>query len=157
MKSHAAEHSADRARFRWWRTETRWPLPRLVAGFLLAPVLATLVVWAVAYVIAGFTEATNVGMRVVADNAALNYAYFVRWLVLAAVLPALLVLFLARQRGALAWAAAGAVAGGGVAGYLAYNQGNGMVPAVPIGAVSGLFLLLTTRWVAGVRNARKKR
>lgn len=143
------------ARYRLWPAGARWPLGRLALGIALAPVAATAATWAIAFVIAGMGEATIIGVRAVAENAARTYAVFAATLVVFAIAPAIAILWLLGRRGRLAWILAGLMAGGAAASVLALDRGAGLMPAVPIGAVSALLMIMVVRWIAGIRRDRE--
>ncbi|MEM9783450.1 MAG: hypothetical protein AAF899_13365 [Pseudomonadota bacterium] len=139
-------------RDRLWPRHVRNPWTRLVAGFVVAPASATIVIAMIAFMIAGVSEATRAGTLVVTIDATLAFVNFVIVLMIAAVAPAVAVLALARWRSGIVWTAMGGLAGIATAYFLAELRGSPLYPAIPVGGVTAAYLMAVLRWVSGIRR-----
>ncbi|MEM6972612.1 MAG: hypothetical protein AAF577_07385 [Pseudomonadota bacterium] len=128
------------------------PWRRLGFGIVMAPASATLIVAAIAFVVAGMSEATQIGTLVVTLDATVVFLYFVAVLMVTSVAPSLVILMLFGWRSGLVWAMMGALAGIATAYAIAEARGTPMMPAVPIGALTAAYLMTVLRWVAGIRR-----
>ncbi|MEM7496652.1 MAG: hypothetical protein AAF371_01515 [Pseudomonadota bacterium] len=124
----------------------------MALGIALAPLLATGIVWLVAFAIGGASETTRIGVMAVAENAASVFAVFAIALTISAVLPGAVGLSLVRRGGLLAWCAAGLVLGAAAAAALSAVGDAPMAAASGIGAVYGFGAMLFVRAVAGIRR-----
>lgn len=137
---------------RLWPESVSYPIPRLLAGIVLAPVVATVVVAAVAFIIAGFTEATQIGVMAVTENAAITFLALAVTLTLTAVIPGIGLLWALKERRAFAWVVAGLVFGAAAGIGVALVEAAPMGFAAVTGLVLGAALFVIVRWIAGVRR-----
>lgn len=136
----------------WWPAGTRRPALRLAAGLALAPALLTAAATGATFAISGsaLPDAETVGIA--AAQAALAVGIGLPVFTLSFGLAAILGLWAARRRTALAFAAGGAVAGGAFAAVTALLFDTPMAPG-PAAVLGGLGAadLLIVRAVAGIR------
>ncbi|SFI89801.1 hypothetical protein [Albimonas pacifica] len=137
----------------WWPAEAKRPVLRLVAGLALAPVLIGALTAPLAFVVAGMTLPDGAMVTQAATNVALTalsaFVVFSATFGLLAVLG----LWLARRRTALAFALAG-IAGGvlfALASSLVFGVGLTLAQPLILGGM-GAASLLIVRWIAGVRE-----
>ncbi|MEM6490226.1 MAG: hypothetical protein AAF677_18490 [Pseudomonadota bacterium] len=125
---------------------------RLAAGVLLAPCACAVIVFCLAYMVAGLDEPSPLGF---AKDATRAYLSFVAVLG-ATVVPALVLAFSAAGwRSSVIWTCFGFLAGGTVAGIWAVSQDYDLNPAMTVGAVSTAIMMAVTRAVGGIRSPRR--
>ena len=136
---------------RLWPETVTQPYLRLAAALIAAPLIATAVVAALAFLIAGMSEPTRVGVIAVTEDAAIAYFSFAAIFMVVAVLPALALLWWLGARRTILWLGAGLVFGavGGVG--LAALGGPEIAISAVMGTTSGGALLLLVRGIAGIR------
>ncbi|WP_339950218.1 hypothetical protein [uncultured Albimonas sp.] len=137
----------------WWPAEAKRPVLRLAAGLAIAPLLIGAITAPLAWVVAGMTLPDAATVNQAAANVALTALSAFVVFSLTFGLLAVLGLWLARRRTAIAFALAGIVGGMLFAGVTSLVFGVPLTLAQPLilggmGAAS----LLIVRWIAGVRE-----
>lgn len=136
-----------------WPPEVNAPHRRLLLAIFAAPLIMTAVLTGVAFMVAGMSEATQDGVMTVTTEA--GVALFVLTYIYALTLGivGILVLWWFEQRGAIAWAVAGALTGA-IAGmafgeFFMAGVDRAMLLSFVLG---GWAFYIIVRWIAGVRN-----
>ncbi|MDF2231455.1 hypothetical protein P2H44_02705 [Albimonas sp. CAU 1670] len=137
----------------WWPMDARRPVLRLVAGLAIAPVAIGALSAAIAWLVAGMALPDRAAVNQAAATAALAALSAFVVFSLTFGLLAVLGLWLARRRTALAFALAGLVAG------VLFALVSGLILGVPLSLAQPLILggmgaasLLLVRWISGVRE-----
>lgn len=137
----------------WWPAGVARPRLRLLAGLAAAPAILAAIATALGYAVGGMTlpageqvaaQAMTVGLTALGALLAFSGSFG---------LIAVLALWIARLRSALAFALAGAAAGALFAVFtiLVMTSMDLKPHLVAIMAVTGALALLIVRWIAGVR------
>lgn len=127
---------------------------RLVMAFIGAPLILGAVVTLAAFLIAGMSEPTTSGVIRVTLNAAMTLVPMLFLFLLTFGAAGILVLWYLGQRGMLAWAVCGALAG--VLGILLVGEvllGRVERPMLIAAALVGWTMFLLFRWIARIRNS----
>ncbi|MEM6945688.1 MAG: hypothetical protein AAF416_17980 [Pseudomonadota bacterium] len=129
---------------------SRWPWLRVLVGVITAPIILTGIAWGVAFLVAGFTEATRIGVFAVAENTMHVFAIYAGALTIAAAIPGVVALGLLRWRGFLIWLGLGAALSAIASAGLAVIGGTPLLQAAGLGAIYGLITFALIRLIGGV-------
>lgn len=137
----------------WWPMDARRPVLRLVAGLAIAPVAIGALSALIAWLVAGMALPDRAAVNQAAATASLAALSAFVIFSLTFGLLAVLGLWLARRRTAIAFALAGLVAG------VLFAFVSGLILGVPLSLAQPLILggmgaasLLIVRWISGVRE-----
>lgn len=142
-------------RGRLWPQATRWPYLRLAAALVAAPLIATALVWVVAFAVAGMWETTGAGTLGVAENAATSFFVLALLATIFIVVPGTVLLWGLGQPQWWAWAGFGLLAGAAMAIALSLGGDRSATLAAGISAGYAAFIMLTVRAIAGIRRRRR--
>jgi hypothetical protein len=136
-----------------WPERVTRPYARLALGIVLAPAILVLLGAAIAFVIAGASEATAIGTRAVTMDATLSLTAALVVLTVIAVLPGIALLWALAKRGVLAWGLAGLAFGAAASAAMSLGQRGVVEPFfVGVGTALTLLLFLLIRGIAGIRT-----
>ena len=138
----------------FWPQANVLPTRRLIQAALLAPLIVSVVIVLLAFLIAGMSESNSAGVVAVTLNAAsiLVPVLFLFMFTFGAL--GIVALWLLRLRNAMAWAVCGALMGALASWLTGELQTEQVTRPLLIGsAVVGWSMLLLFRWLAGIRQS----
>lgn len=131
-----------------------WPYGRIVLAVIAAPFIATGLVGALSFIVAGVSEPTREAVMDVTRVYAWEFFKFSLTFTLLAVIPGVILLVLLGGRGVMVWLGMGMIFGAGAtAGFTwAMRAGDDLSVAALVGLVFGSGMFLMVRWLSSIRT-----